>query len=231
MRLTFALATVLYISALSVVSTQQTPPSPTAAPKRFDFEVRADFFAGFAGDTVRFERAMKRCEDALAENPKHAEAMGWHGSGLIAQGGMLMGKGDMPKGMELWKRGLDEMNRAVELEPDNVGVRIPRGASLFEASRHVPPQMAPPLLKLALSDYEHTLMLQKSHFARLSDHAKGELLFGLADGWSRAGDPEKARGYFKRLTEDAPKSGRVAYSQAWLEGKPPAEVGACTGCH
>jgi hypothetical protein len=74
-------------------------------------------------------------------------------------------------------------------------------------------------------------MLQKSHFARLSDHAKGELLFGLADGWSRAGDPEKARGYFKRLTEDAPKSGRVAYSQAWLDGKPPAEVGPCVGCH
>ena len=229
MRLTFALATVLYVSALSVVSTQQTPPG--AAPRRFDFEVRADFFAGFAGDTARCERAMKHCEDALAENPKHAEAMVWHGAGLLAQAGMLMGKGDMPKGMELWKRGLDEMNRAVELEPDNVGVRIPRGASLFETSRHVPPQMAPPLLKLALDDYEHTLMLQKSHFVRLSDHAKGELLFGLAEGWSRAGDPDKARSYFMRLTEDAPTSGRIAYSKAWLDGKPPAEVGPCVGCH
>jgi hypothetical protein len=229
MRLTFALATVLYVSALSVVSTQQTPSAPPAT--RFDFEVRADFFAGFAGDTARFERAMKRCEDALADNPKHAEAMVWHGAGLLGQGGMLMGKGDMPKGLELWKRGLDEMNRAVELEPDNVGVRIPRGAALFETSRHVPPQMAPPLLKLALDDYEHTLMLQKPHFARLSDHAKGELLFGLAEGWSRAGDAEKARGYFMRLTKDAPKSGRVAYSKAWLDGKPPAEVGTCVGCH
>lgn len=231
MRLTFALATILVASTLSIVSTQQLPSAVAPPSARFDFEVRSDFFAGFAGDTARFEKAMRRCAEVLAQNPKHAEALVWHGSGLIAQAGMLMRKGEVPKGMELWKKGLEEMNGAVALEPNNVGVRIPRGASLFQATRHVPPHQASPLLQMAISDYEHTLMLQKSTFAGLSDHAKGELLFGLADGWSRAGDPVKARAYFMKLNEEAPTSGRVAYSTAWLDGKPPAEVGPCTGCH
>src|ERR1051326_6901329 len=53
-----------------------------AATTRFDFLVREDFFAGMAGNREAFNRAMKVCEDALAKNPKHAEAMVWHGSGL-----------------------------------------------------------------------------------------------------------------------------------------------------
>jgi tetratricopeptide (TPR) repeat protein len=179
----------------------------------------------------RFERAMARCEELLAQNSDHAEALVWHGAGLVAQAGMLFSKGEVPKGMEVWGKGLGEMNRAVSLAPDNVGVRIPRGASLFEASRHVPPPQQLPLLKIALEDYEHTLKLQESYFAKLSDHAKGELLFGLAEGWARAGDKQKARDYFIRLTMDAASSGRVTYAKAWLDGTPRAEPGRCVGCH
>ena len=38
-------------------------------------EVRADFFAAFSGDMKRFERGMARCEEELAKDPNHAEAM------------------------------------------------------------------------------------------------------------------------------------------------------------
>jgi tetratricopeptide (TPR) repeat protein len=123
------------------------------------------------------------------------------------------------------------MNRAVSLEPDNVGVRIPRAAVLIEASRQMPPAQAVPILQRAVEDYEHVLELQSPYFDKLSDHARGELLFGLADGWARLGDQAKAREYFTRLTSSASSSGRVAYAKAWLDGAPLANVGRCVGCH
>jgi hypothetical protein len=232
MRLILGVALALWLSAIGFAFTQQGAPAAPPA-QRFDFEVRADFFAGFQGDAARLERAMARCDKELAANPDHAEALVWRGSGWMFKSGAAFQAGDVQKGMELWQRGLAEMNRAVELAPDSVGVRIPRGATLFEASRQAPPAMAAPILKLALDDYEHALQLQEKsgYFQRLSSHAKGELLFGLAEGWARAGDQQKARDYFTRLTKDASGSGRLAYAQAWLDGKPPASPGTCVGCH
>ena len=107
---------------------------PAAA--RFDMEVRADFFAGFTGDETAFTRAMARCEEVLAGNPVHAEALVWHGSGTLNLAGRAFQRGDIKTGLELWTKGLAEMNKAVELAPDDVAVRIPRGATLFEA---IPP--------------------------------------------------------------------------------------------
>jgi hypothetical protein len=230
MRLIFGVVLSLWVSAIGFAFNQQ---NAATTAERFDFVVRADFFAGMQGDTARFDRAMARCDQELEKNPNHAEALVWRGSGLLFKAGMAFQGGDAKTGMELWQRALDEMGRAVTLEPDNVGVRIPRGATLFEASRQAPPAQGAPLLKLALGDYEHALQLQEQsgYFQRLSPHAKGELLFGLAEGWARAGDQQKARDYFTRLTKDASGSGRMAYAQAWLDGKPPASPGTCVGCH
>lgn len=233
MRFIWILAVTLFSSALAVSATQQSPePAASPARARFDMRVRADFFAGFSGDEARFKKAMTLCEEILADDPNHAEAMVWHGSGLLAMAGQAFQRGDDPKGMELWGKGFGEMNKAVSLAPDNVGVRIPRGATLFQASRFLPdPKMAEQLLRLAVGDFERALELQKTTFAKVSDHGKGELLFGLADGWARLGDKEKATAYFTRLTVDAEKSGRVTYAKAWLAGDPPKDPGRCVGCH
>ena len=110
-----------------------------SAQPRFDMQVRNDFFTGFGGDAAALERGMKACEQVLAQNPKHAEALVWHGGGLFYMSGQLFRKGDMSKGMELYERGLTEMNDAVALAPENVGVLIPRGATLLTASRTMPP--------------------------------------------------------------------------------------------
>jgi hypothetical protein len=234
MRWILTAAAAAYLSALAVAAQQQGDATRAANPPsaRFDMEVRADFFAGFTGDEAAFKRAMARCEEVLAADPAHAEAMVWHGAGVFSLSGRAFQSGDVQNGMQLWTKGLAEMNKAVELAPDDIAVRIPRGATLFEASRQVPnPKQQQELIKIALSDYEHTLMLQKVTFSGLSNHAKGELLFGLADGWARAGDKEKAKHYFERLTADAPGSGRTKYARAWLEGTPPADPGRCVGCH
>ncbi len=232
MRFTLTMAAVVYLSALALATQHPSPAAGTPPSARFDMEVRADFFAGVKGDQTRFARAMARCEDVLAQQPDHAEALVWHGSGTLAMGGMAFQKGDFQKGGELWGKGLAEMNRAVTLAPDDIGVRVPRGATLFEAARQMPdPRQAEGLLRIAVSDYEHALSLQQTTFARLSDHAKGELLFGLADGWARLGDKDKATQYFTRLTGDAATSARVSYAKAWLEGTPPPSAGQCVGCH
>jgi tetratricopeptide (TPR) repeat protein len=204
-----------------------------APPDRFDARVRADFFAGFGGDQVRLARGMDACERTLTESPAHAEALVWHGSGLAFQGGLAFQKGDTQAGMALWTRGMDEMDKAVALAPDNVGVLIPRGAVLLAASRTMPPAAATPLLEKGLGDYEKTLALQSAFFLTLGDHPKGELLFGLAEGYSRLGQLDKARGYFERLTKDAPGSGQTPKAREWLDtGSLPRSAGVgCVGCH
>ena len=229
MRVMLAVSVALWFSAVGYAFTQQA----AAPPQRFDFVVRADFFAGYQGDAARLERGMARCDEELAKNPDHAEALVWRGGGFMFLAGQAFQAGDTQKGMQLWQRGLGEMNRAVALAPDDVGVRIPRGALLFEISRHAPPAQGTPLIKLALDDFERSLQIQEKdgYFSKLSSHAKGELLFGLADGWARSGDQQKAREYFARLTKEATESGRVQYASAWLDGKPPASPGSCTGCH
>jgi hypothetical protein len=161
---------------------------------------------------------MKLCEDTLANQPKHAEAMVWHGSGLLFLAGQSFQKSDLVKGNELWERGMKEMDGALALEPDNVGVLIPRGATFLEASKHVPiPDLQESLLRQGLAAYEKTLVLQRSYFASLSVHAKGELLIGLADGWDRAGDKVKARSYYERILKDCPDSSYAERAKKWLQ--------------
>ena len=218
---------------LSVVVLGLVGLSVLSAQPRFDMQVRNEFFAGFGGDAGALDRGMKACEQVLAQNPKHAEALVWHGGGLFYMSGQLFRKGDVNKGMELYQRGLTEMNDAIALAPENVGVLIPRGATLLTASRAMPPgDQASQLLTQGLIDFEKVYGLQSAYFDTLSGHAQGELLFGLAEGFLRAGNEAKAREYFEKLAAVGPSSGHEAQAKAWLEtGKLDRKQATCTGCH
>src|SRR5215469_16699096 len=168
-----------------------------AAQDRFDLKVRNYFFAGFAGDANSLQQGMKMCEEALATDPKNAEALVWHGTGVLFAAGQAFRTGDQQKGGELWQRGLKEMDDAVELAPDNIAVRIPRGAVLLNASHYLPgPEMARPLIEKGVSDFEKAYDLQAPQLASLGTHPRGELLIGLADGYSRLGNQERAYVWF-----------------------------------
>ena len=210
-----------------------SPAQQQQASQRFDYLVRADFFAGAAGDETRLARAMELCERTLADNPKHPEAMVWHGAGLLVRAGQAFQKGDMGTGGPLFDRGIKEMNEAVALAPGNPGVLIPRAATLFEATRGMPSEMARPLLQSAVANYEHVLEIQQATWSKLGDHPRGELLFGLAEGSARLGDQQKARMYFERLMADAPTSGQAPRAKAWMNtGTVPKANGlGCVGCH
>jgi len=210
------------------------PPGAPAPPQRFDMLVRADFFAGFRGDEARLRKAMVFCERTLAANPKDAEAMVWHGAGLLFESGQAFRSGDAAAGQSLWKQGLDQMNAAVALAPDNVGVLIPRGATLIVATRGVPDAaQARALLASAVADYEQVLAIQTPYWERLGDHARGELLFGLAEAEHRLGNHAKAQAYFERLVKDAPASGEAGKARTWLDtgALPKSEGLGCVGCH
>jgi tetratricopeptide (TPR) repeat protein len=201
--------------------------------QRFDHLVRNDFFAGFSGNLEALERGMKATEAVLAENPNHAEALVWHGSGVFFLAGQAMQKGDQAKGMELYGKGIGEMKKAVALEPNNIGVRIPRGAVLMSSARFMPPQFAKPLQEDALSDYMASYELQKDSLDKMGAHPRGELLFGIADTHSRLGSPEKAEGFFNLVMKHDPDSVYAKRAALWKETKQPlapAKAG-CVGCH
>jgi len=204
-----------------------------ASQDRFDLKVRNYFFAGFSGDAVSLEKGMKMCEDALAADPKQAEPLVWHGSGLFFQSGQALQKGDGQKGGELWQRGLKEMDDAAALAPDNVGVRIPRGAVLLTASRYVPsPEMSRPLIEKGVGDFEKAYDLQGPDLSYLGTHPRGELMIGLADGYSRLGNQEKAQAWFERIQKELKGTAYERSANTWLETKSltPAQAG-CLGCH
>ena len=148
--------------------------SALLAQVRFDYIVRNDFFAGFAGNAEALKRGMDTTERVLAGNPNHPEALVWHGGGGLFQSGLEFQKGNFQKGAELMQKATAEMDRAVELAPDNIGVRIPRGASLMTATQQMPDSPERRLLiERALSDYQRAFDLQHNQLDRMGTHPLG----------------------------------------------------------
>ena len=202
------------------------------AQQGFDVLVRNDFFAGFAGDRAALDRGMKQCEELLAADPKNAEAMVWHGAGVFYLSGEAARANDRPKAAELYKKGLDEMAAAVALQPDNISVLIPRGATLLTASEFMPSPRAQALIKIGLADYEKVYQIQSPYFDRLGGHPRGELLFGLAHGYERLGDDARARQYYEKLAAVTdPANGHQKQAKAWLETGKFQGPATCVGCH
>jgi len=92
--------------------------------------------------------------------------------------------------------------------------------------------MARPLIEKGLGDYEHTLDLQADYWSMLDSHSRGELLFGLAEGYSRVGNQTKAQAYFERIQKEVPDTPYAKRAAIWLETKslPRSQTG-CVGCH
>jgi tetratricopeptide (TPR) repeat protein len=219
---------------ISVIAVLMLTGGLVLAQQRFDDLVRGDFFAGVSGNKEALDRGMKKTEEILANEPNHAEAKVWHGSGLMTRSGEAFQKGDFQNGMSLWQQALKEMEQAVQLDPTNVGVLIPRGAVLITASRFTPPEMGKPILEVGVADFEKVLKLQEAYFSSLGTHPRGELLTGIAEGWSRLGNQDKARQYFERIASELSGSVYEQKARAWLENKPEVKSPAffnCSGCH
>ncbi|HTS76151.1 MAG TPA: hypothetical protein VMG40_08105 [Bryobacteraceae bacterium] len=199
---------------------------------RFDFKVRNFFFAGLAGDRASLDKGMKICDGILSNDPKQPEALVWHGTGLMTESREAFEKGDQKSGGELWQRGVDEMDQAAELAPDDLGVRIVRGAVLLTASQYVPQEAARPLIEKGLTDYEKAYSVQGPDLSHLGTHERGELMIGLADGYARLGQRDKAEQWFERIQKDLPETPYAKSATTWLltRNLAPREAG-CLSCH
>jgi hypothetical protein len=207
------------------------PAAPPPAGERFDTKVRQDFFDGMRGDAAAMDRAMKLCEDTLAKNPDHAEALVWHGAGLAGRAGAAFAKGDSQTGMELYAKGVAEMDRAVALAPQSVGVRIPRGAVMLAMAPHVPEPERGKLVERGIADYETTLAVQAPYFATLSLHSREQLLYGLTDGYAMHGDADKARATYERMRHDAAGSELLTRAAERAAGHTVDGNTPCEQCH
>jgi hypothetical protein len=182
----------------------QYPAAQQEQGARFDEIVRGDFFAGMMGDDARLDRGMKFCEEILAKNPRHAEALVWHGGGLLTRASRAYARGDSALGDGLWERGLKEMDDS-------------RGRALLES---------------ALADYETVYRWRRPVFSTLTEHSRGELLFGLASGWSILGQHRKAREYLRLVLKECKGTSYAAEARGWLGGAPNEVVQHdCRGCH
>lgn len=225
----------LLATLVACATTQPPPPAPVAAapakPERFEFKVRQDFFDGMRGDAAALDRAQKVCEDTLAKNPNHAEALVWHGAALAARSRDAFAKGDRAKGMELYQKGTGEMDHAVELAPTSPGVRIPRGAIYLAMAHFVPQPEQTRLVKEGVSDYETTLVAQSAIFKTLTMHSREQLLYGLTDGYAMLGDTDKARETYERMQKDAAGSELLTRAAERAAGHEVKGDTPCEQCH
>ena len=217
------------------VTLSQTSDVQSQPGVRFDTLVRNDFFAGMMGDIARLDRGMKYCEDILTKNPRHADALVWHGGGLLTRAAQAYTRGDGQLGDALWQRGLKEMNDAVALEPENLGIKIGRSATLIglaQSGWDASDSQARALLRSALADYELVYRLQRPNFQKLGAHSRGELLFGLASGWSILGERQKALEYLRLILKECRSTAYEAEARRWLQRTPlPVIQHDCIGCH
>ena len=75
------------------------------------------------------------------------------------------------------------------MAPNDLGVRIVRGAVLLIASQYLPEEAAHPLIEKGLSDYEKAYSVQGPDLSHLGTHKSGELMIGIADAYARLGQP------------------------------------------
>jgi hypothetical protein len=220
---------ILKMLVFAAATRAQSAPAP---PPRFDEIVRADFFAGFRGDAARLERGMKLCEDELAANPTNADALVWHGAGLMFLAGRAAREQDFTTAAERAGRGRVELDRADQLAPDSLSVMLVRAVVLSASAPNVRDQAQGRMMQqAAVAGFERALAIQTPYLDRLSEHSRGELLAGLAEGWSRLGETERARGYLERIVNEMPNTRYQARARAWLEDGPKSGSLTCLTCH
>jgi tetratricopeptide (TPR) repeat protein len=202
------------------------------AQATFDYlGVQRDIFAGFAGDMEAFTRAMAACERTLAEHPKHSQAMVWHGIGTL-----FLASRNPQQAPALMQKGVAEMNEAASLDPDDLGVRIPRGSVFMGMARQLPDSsFSQDLLERGRQDFQYAFDLQTKAgmLDSIGRHPLGELLQGLGDVYSRQGKPDEAQKYYVMIQAKLPDTEYAKRAAQWMDTRQPlpAAQTACVGCH
>lgn len=177
---------------------QTKAPDPEARPEQVrpatGDPITDDFIAGFNGDAEAMQRAMTAAKRRLAERPDSPVLMAWLGAATAFSSGEAFQRGDAAEGIRRWTSGNSQMNQAVELAPDNPGVRLIRGKSLLESTYYDPnPQSVAASLSTATSDLEHALaIVETDPDVKARQSTRADLYGWLAQAYHRAGRKDDA---------------------------------------
>jgi tetratricopeptide (TPR) repeat protein len=202
------------------------------AQERFDNQVRDDMFRAFGGNEAALKNALSVIEKRLSEQPDHAEALVWRGAARYWRAGQAFAAGDIAGGQTLAATAMVDLDRAISLQPNNIGVLIPRAAVLLVAARNQrDPARTQDLAARAAADYETALAMRQGAFDRLGQHNRGEYLSGLAESWALAGNREKAETYLQRILAELPNSPYSSRAAAKLADWGDRQPLNCQSCH
>ena len=216
---------IAFAAAVSIVGNSH-------AQERFDYQVREDMFRAFAGNEAALKSAMATIENKLRDHPDHAEALVWRGAARTWMAGRALEAGDRAGAQAIAAEGRADMDRALALEPNNVGVLVPRAAVLLAVARNQrDATRARELAGHAAANFETALALRRNAFDRLGQHNRGEYLSGLAESWALAGKEETAERYLRRILTELPNSVYAERAASkldnWADGRPLN----CQSCH
>ena len=202
------------------------------AQERFDYEVREEMFRAFGGNEAALKSAMATIEAKLKEQPDHAEALVWRGAARTCMAGRALQAGDQAGARDLSAAGMADMDRALALEPSNIGVLVPRAAVLLAVARGQ--RDAARMRALAgqsAANFESAFALRQNAFPNLGHHNRGEYLAGLAESWALTGNREMAEAYLRRILAELPNlvyAERAAAKLANWDDRRPLN---CQTCH
>lgn len=184
-------------------------------------EIFNDFMAAAQGNDEALSRTLAALEKRLAANSKDADALVLHGAATYVHAGRAFQSGDMDTGISRMNKGGAEMQKAVELAPDNSFVRTVRGGTLLETTKYMdgsPDQGT--LLDTGIADIEHLLTLKPAPGSTPRPEERARLLSQLADGYERAGKMDKARSYYQKLSTEFPETADGRKAVDWLKSHP-----------
>jgi hypothetical protein len=184
----------------------------------FERRVRDDYFAALRGDEAALARVERVCDEVLAREPQHAEALVWKGSVLAVRSGKAYRGLSIRTGQRLWDQSLALMARARELEPGNASIMLARGQCLIHmAGFHLDRRVRRELTALGVQDLTGVMPLIAERFPRWTPSEQGELLTTLAQGHDRLGQTEQARVLYQRVLDELPGTPHAQRAKGWMD--------------
>jgi tetratricopeptide (TPR) repeat protein len=210
--------------------------SMVVAQERLDTAaMRNDLFAALSGNGDAVTRLVTNSERLLAANPDHPQALVWHGMTLLATGwpNSRMSSEERDAALARFREGVAEVDRAVELAPDDIEVRVMRGIAFRPISLQMPSPNSERMLEKARTDFQRIFDLQRDVLDGLGTHPLGELLQALGDIYARQSKIEEADRYYGLIEAKLPGTEYAARAALWRQTRQPLPPGqtSCIGCH
>ncbi len=217
--------------------TQACTLPPCDPATRFDDCVRDDAFAAYSGDADALDRFWCRLEVHLEHDRDHAQALSWRGGLYLYLSGFAFRASDFTQGQHLENMGYADLERSIELAPNDLGVRIQHMITLANTVRWTRGAQKIMAIEQAQRDLDVRMHLTPKPF---SDHARGEvwairvqLQKARVDTAARAFVEQQRDKLVELLSDMAADTKGTVYAQAaecWSAGFFAAPIG-CHGCH